>query len=242
MIKKITVFTRSLIFFLFYAGFSTVFCLTAVFFIWWLPFETQYNYLANWNRSVIFFAKYLVGIKYEIIGLENIPKDSSYVVLSKHQSQWETFYLLLLFKPISIILKQELLKIPGFGWGLRLIKPIAIDRSNPKQALKHIQKEGKKRLLDDKLPVLVFPEGTRIPVGEKRKYAKGGAALAINAGVPLLLVSHNAGNFWPADGFLKYPGTVKLHISKPIDTTGRTAKELTEEAQQWIEDHIESSV
>ncbi len=239
MINKITLFIRSLIFFLVYASFSTVFCLTAVFFIWWLPFNTQFNYLTQWNKCVIFFAKYLAGIKYEVDGLENIPKEGSFVVLVKHQSQWETFFLLLLFKPISIILKQELLNIPGFGWGLRLIKPIAIDRSNPKQALKQIQEEGKKRLLEDQLPILIFPEGTRITAGERGKYAKGGAALAINAGVPLLLVSHNAGYFWPADKFFKHAGTVKLFISKPIDTAGRTAKELTEEAEQWIESHVE---
>lgn len=242
MLKNITITIRSLIFYLFYSSFSTVFCLTAVFFIWFLPFQTQFNYLINWNKSTIFFAKYLAGINYEVVGMENIPKEGSYVVLVKHQSQWETFFLLLLFQPISIILKQELLKIPGFGWGLRLIKPIPIDRSNPKQALKQIKFEGYKRLKEDNLPILIFPEGTRIPVGKAGKYAKGGAALAIDAEVPLILVSHNAGYFWPADRFRKYPGTVKVHISKPIETKGRTAKELTEAAQEWIEAHIEVPV
>jgi 1-acyl-sn-glycerol-3-phosphate acyltransferase len=160
------------------------------------------------------------------------------VVLAKHQSQWETFYFLLLFMPVSIILKRELLNIPGFGWGLRLLKPIPIDRSNPKQALKQILSEGKKRINDDRLPLLIFPEGTRIPVGKAGKYARSGASIAIETGAPLLLVSHNAGFFWPADRFRKYPGTVDVIISEPIDPTGKTANELTAMAQEWIESHI----
>ncbi len=236
--KNAVIVLRSLAFYLCYASFSTVFCLTAVFFIWFLPFEWKFTYLSYWNQSIIFFSRVIAGIDYRVAGLENIPKGKPYVVLAKHQSQWETFYFLLLFMPVSIILKRELLNIPGFGWGLRLLKPIPIDRSNPKQALKQILSEGKKRINDDRLPLLIFPEGTRIPVDKAGKYARSGASIAIETGAPLLLVSHNAGFFWPADRFRKYPGTVDVIISEPIDPTGKTANELTAMAQEWIESHI----
>lgn len=229
---------RSLVFYLVFATFCLAFCLTAVFFIWFLPFETKFSYLANWNRITIFLTKYLAGIDYKVTGLENLPKDGTYVVLAKHQSQWETYFLLLLFYPVSLILKKELLEIPGFGWGLRMMKTIPIDRSNPKQALKQIQTTGLIRLKEDKLPVLIFPEGTRIRWGETGKYARSGAALAISANVPVVLISHNAGYFWPADTFLKKPGIVDVVISEPIYPDGKTALELTAEAEKWIEANI----
>jgi len=236
--NKSILFIRSLIFYAFFTTFCTVFCLTAIFFIWFFPFKMQFSYLANWNRVTVFLAKHLAGIHYTVEGLDNLPKDQPFVVIAKHQSQWETYFLLLLLYPVSIILKKELLKIPGFGWGLRMLKTIPIDRKNPKQAIKQIQSEGLKRLKDDRLPILIFPEGTRIPFGETGKYARSGAALAIAAEVPLILISHNAGYFWPADSFLKRSGTVEVVISKPIDPRGKTALELTNEAQAWIESNI----
>jgi 1-acyl-sn-glycerol-3-phosphate acyltransferase len=231
-------FFRALIFYVVFISFTTVFCLSALFFIWFLPFKTKFAYLSKWNVVTIFLSKYLAGINYRVTGKENIPTDQPYIVLAKHQSQWETFFLLLLFKPVSIILKKELFHIPGFGWGLRMIKPIPIDRSNPKQAMKQIQRLGLERLKEDKLPILIFPEGTRMPFGKAGKYARGGAALAIAADVPLLFVTHNAGYFWPADKFLKNTGTVDVIISKPVYPKGRTALELTNIAQEWIESHL----
>lgn len=237
--KDLILNIRATLFYICYSGFTTVFSLTALIFIWFLPFEKKYNYIANWNRVVLFFCRKILGIEYRIQGAENIPEKGPYVVLSKHQSQWETFYLLVLFRPVSIILKRELLKIPGFGWGLRMMKPIPIDRSNPKESLRQIREEGLKRLKEDHLPVMIFPEGTRIPYGETGKYAKGGAALAIEANVPVLFVSHNAGAFWPHTQFQKYAGTVDIKVSELIDPEGMTAKELTDMAKEWIESNIE---
>lgn len=231
-------FLRSLVFYIIHLVFSVIFIFSGIFFIWFFPFRTKFAYLSNWNRVTIFLAKYIAGIDYKVTGLENIPQQGPYVVLAKHQSQWETYFLLLLFYPVSIILKKELLKIPGFGWGLQMLKAIPIDRSNPKQAIRQIQSEGLVRLKEDQIPVLIFPEGTRIPFGQSGKYARSGAALAAAAEVPLLLVSHNAGFFWPADTFLKRPGTIEVIISKPIDTHGKSALELTNAAQEWIETNI----
>jgi 1-acyl-sn-glycerol-3-phosphate acyltransferase len=175
----------------------------------------------------------ICGIKIEVSGRENIP-NGNFVVLAKHQSDWETYYLHRLFRPVSTILKKELLKIPFFGWGLACVQPIPIDRDNPRQAIKQIMTQGQLRLADGN-NVVIYPEGTRVKFGQKGKYARSGANLAIAAGVPILLVSHNAGVCWPGKKFLKYPGTIKVVIGKPIDTANVNSKELTNQAEEWIE-------
>jgi 1-acyl-sn-glycerol-3-phosphate acyltransferase len=199
-----------------------------------LPFRAKFEYISYWNISTLFLIKHILGIDYKVKGFSQVPKDKPFVVLSNHQSQLETFLLLLLFKPVSIIIKKELLSIPGFGWGLAMLKPIPIDRSNPKQALKQIQSIGSERIQQDNLPVLIFPEGTRVAPNKQVKYARSGAALAIANNIPVVYVAHNAGHFWPSDKFLKYPGLFQINISPPQDVTGKTAKEITEEAEQWI--------
>ncbi|MEZ5530578.1 MAG: lysophospholipid acyltransferase family protein [Porticoccaceae bacterium] len=174
------------------------------------------------------------GIKVQIDGLENIP-DGPCVVLSKHQSTWEVYLLQRLFMPVSTILKQELLKIPFFGWGIRLMHPIAIDRSNPRQAMVQVMQQGKERLAEGNR-VVIYPEGTRIPYGKIGKYGRSGAALAVASGVPVVPVSHNAGFCWPAHQLLKRPGKIHVVIGKPIDTQGADSQQLTEELKAWIEE------
>jgi 1-acyl-sn-glycerol-3-phosphate acyltransferase len=127
--------------------------------------------------------------------------------------------------------------MPFFGWGLALLKPIAIDRKNPREAIKKIHREGIARI-EEGLSVLVFPEGTRTPYGEVGNYARGGAGIACSAGVPIIAVAHNAGSCWSVPGFVKKPGTIHVVISKPFATEGRNSKELTEEVKQWIESEI----
>lgn len=230
---------RSFIFYCLYAGFTTVFSLLAVSIVVLLPYNQRLAIILLWNRFVLASAKYVCGIHYRIHGLENLPK-GAYVALSKHQSAWETFLLLLILKPVSIILKKELLKIPGFGWGLRMLKPIPIDRDNPRVALRQIRDLGLQRLKEDNMPVLVFPEGTRMAPGEAGRYARSGASLAIDAGVPLVFIAHNAGYFWPSSHMTKYPGTIDVYISEPVNTEGRSAAELTQMAEQWIETHVKA--
>jgi len=156
------------------------------------------------------------------------------VILSKHQSQWETFYLQVMKRPVVTVLKKELMNVPFFGWGLRLMQPIGIDRSNPKKALRYIQEEGQRRLQKGQ-SIIIFPEGTRTPPGETGTYARSGAELACRAGVPIIPVAHNAGRCWPAKKFIKYPGTIHMVIGAPIDTLNGNSRELTERVKNWIE-------
>jgi 1-acyl-sn-glycerol-3-phosphate acyltransferase len=227
---------RSLIFYLFYAGTAAIVGLASLI-LWIFPFHIRYNAVTQWNNGMLWAAKKIAGINYRVTGLENIPKDQPYVVLCKHQSTWETVFTQVCFKPTSTILKKSLLQIPFFGWGLALLRPIAIDRGNPRQAMRLIHKEGLVRLKDG-INVLVFPEGTRTKAGEIGNYARGGAGIACSAGVPILPVAHNAGYFWPAHKILKSPGTIDVVIGEPIPTQDRNSKELSDQVKDWIEGEI----
>ncbi|MFK7730767.1 MAG: D-glycero-beta-D-manno-heptose 1,7-bisphosphate 7-phosphatase [Pseudomonadales bacterium] len=199
-------------------------------------FTNRYQMITSWNRSALWCLKVCCGISHSVHGADNIPKQP-FVVMAKHQSAWETIYLQTLFTPLSTILKRELLLIPFFGWGLAMLKPIAIKRSSPKGAIRQVQTQGVARLKDG-IAVLVFPEGTRTHFGQVGRYARGGAHLAIDADVPILPLAHNAGKYWPKKGFLKYPGVIQVEIGEPIHCEGRTAAELTDLCQEWIESTV----
>ena len=238
MTSKPILILRSLLFYIACNLTTWWFSLTFLIVIW-LPFRPRYRYLSFWSSSVILLARVFCGIRYRVHGLAKLDTQQPAVIMSKHQSQWETFFLMRNFQPISIICKKELLEIPGFGWGLGLLKPIPIDRSNPRNALKDIQKHGAERLTVDQIPVMIFPEGTRMVVGEKGKYARSGAALAIATKVPVIAVSHNAGYCWPTETWIKRPGLVDIYFSDAISAEGKTALELTQEVEDWIEARVD---
>ena len=205
--------------------------------LWATPYHFRAQVLVSFNRVCLWGLKVFCGIRCEIKGIENIPKDTPAVIMAKHQSTWETFFLQLFFHPTSTILKQELLRIPFFGWGLAQMKPIAINRDDPRAALKKVKGVGKHRL-EEGNNVLVFPEGTRTPVGQVGSYARSGADIALSSDAPLIPVAHNAGVYWPMHTWLKYPGTITLSIGEPIDTENKNSKLVTQEVKNWIEDQI----
>lgn len=223
---------------IFSIGYSLVTILygTAAPLLFAIPSKTRHKIIISWTVWVVWWAKVVFGIKHEIIGAEYLTHtDEPVVVLSKHQSTWETFFLQGLFWPASTILKKELLNIPFFGWGLRSLKPIAIDRSNPRKALKQVKEEAATRLSDG-YNMIVFPEGTRTKPGERIKYARSGADIAIASKKHIIPIAHNAGVYWPIGGGKKTAGTIQVHIGKPICTKNKTSKQLIEEVELWIED------
>lgn len=181
----------------------------------------------------IVILKYLCGVKYEIIGRENIPNETS-IIFSKHQSTWETMALQLIFPSHSFIVKRELLWLPFFGWGLASMRPVAINRGTGRKAISQLLKKGK-ALLDTGRWLVIFPEGTRVPAGQYKRYKIGGALLAAHSGYPIVPVAHNAGEFWPKRGFLKKPGTVKIVIGPLIQSRDRKAEDILKDAESWIE-------
>ena len=198
-----------------------------------LPRMARYRIISGWSRLVVRLARALCGIRWRVEGREHLPAAPA-VILAKHQSAWETLAFQELFPPQVLVLKRELLWIPFFGWGLALMSPIAIDRAKGRAALRDIARRGKERLAQG-FWVVIFPEGTRVRVGERREYQQGGAWLAAQCGVPVVPVAHNAGRLWPRNAFLKNAGTVTVRIGPPIATAGRDAKQVSAEAEAWIE-------
>jgi 1-acyl-sn-glycerol-3-phosphate acyltransferase len=198
-----------------------------------LPRLARYNVISGWSRLVVRLARTLCGIRWTVEGREHLPAKPA-VILAKHQSAWETLAFQEIFPPQVLVLKKELLWIPFFGWGLALMSPIAIDRAKGRAALRDIARRGKERLAQG-FWVVIFPEGTRVRVGEKRDFQQGGAWLAVQCGVPVVPVAHNAGRLWPRNAFFKRPGNVTVRIGPAIPTTGREAKQISAEAEAWIE-------
>lgn len=227
---------RTVIFYVLLSLSALVWCLVSLLIAPFLSFPARYRFInVYWCRFAVGLGKYIIGLNYRVSGAENIPSERC-VILAKHQSTWETFFLSAYFQPLSQVLKKELLRVPFFGWAMALLKPIAIDRGNPKQALKQLASQGAERL-EQNCWVLIFPEGTRMPVGQIGKFSRGGAALAVNAGLPVLPIAHNAGVFWPKLGWAKKPGTIDVVIGPPMYAEGEGARaiaELNQRAFQWV--------
>ena len=223
---------RSLIFAVLQTVLTIFFSIVALFSF---PFSAhaRYRLITGYNHMVIWLARRVLGIQYVIKGAENLPTQPA-IILAKHQSAWETVAFLFLFPPVSPVIKQELLNVPFFGWAFRMLSPIAIDRSSGREALKQIVKQGREKLAAG-FWVLVFPEGTRVVPGEKGRYGIGGGWLAAETGAPVVPVAHNAGEVWPKNAFIKRPGTITVSIGPVIETTGKSAAELTRAVESWIE-------
>ena len=232
MIRSFFLSVRACLFYPFYVVSLIVYACICLVVGMFLPIIPRYRFFLIWNRMVLWWLKVTCGITHEIIGRENVPP-APYVVLSNHQSPWETLYLYVLFMPICATLKQELLRIPFFGWSLMMLKPIAIDRSKTREARQTLLNEGPKRIAEG-ISVLVFPEGTRVDPDKQKRYTSGGAELAIEAKTIIIPVAHNAGHYWPAHKLIKHPGTIRVIIGKPIETAGREPRELTQQVENWI--------
>ncbi|MES2217431.1 MAG: 1-acyl-sn-glycerol-3-phosphate acyltransferase [Pseudomonadota bacterium] len=230
---KISMFFRSLIFVTVLPVFTIFYSMICVA-SYPLPLRYRFAIVMGWSRSAVWLLKVICHIDYQETGLENIPRDRCGIIMSKHQSSWETFYLPPQFHETAIILKRELCWVPFFGWGMAAIDPIAINRSEGSSAMTQVMKQGKECLVQGRW-ILVFPEGTRIAPGHVGKYKLGGARLAVDTGSPIIPVAHNAGTYWSKRKFIKRPGTIKVVFGPVIETVGRTAEAVLEETKSWIE-------
>jgi 1-acyl-sn-glycerol-3-phosphate acyltransferase len=199
----------------------------------WLPYRAQFAIARCWARILFWVLERLCGLKYVVEGRERIPA-GNHIVMSNHTSAWETVAQFLIFPPQVWVLKRELLWIPFVGWGLKLLRPIAINRGEGHRAVNQVIEQGKARLADG-LWIIIFPEGTRVVAGETRKFGVSGALLAIASGKSVVPLSHNAGTFWRRRGFVKQPGTIRVIIGEPIEPAGKEPRELNEEVRQSIE-------
>lgn len=223
---------RSLLFYL-GLGLSVLIAVPIAFALLPAPFPTRFRLMSNWARFNLWWLQVACGVTARFQGLENAAGPPA-IILCKHQSVWETLSIQLLFPPQIWILKRELLWIPVFGWGMATMRPIAIDRAAGVRSLKRIVRQGAARLREG-LWVVVFPEGTRIAPGQRRKYHPGGGLLAQRSGCPVVPIAHNAGRLWPRNSFLKRPGVIDMVIGPPIQSRGKDANQITREAEEWIE-------
>ncbi len=217
----------------FFTPFFSLLCLAT------FPFDrkTRYRVISQWARLMMFLVDRICGVKFRVIGAENIPEEPC-VVLSNHQSAWETIAFQVILPPQVWVLKRELLRIPFFGWGLSMTSPIAIDREEGRAALKQLIEQGKERLSAGFF-VIVFPEGTRIPPGETPPFRIGGAWLGTHSGAKVLPIAHNAGYLWGRNAFIKRPGTITVSIGEPIDARGMKPNELNSSVEKWIRAEME---
>jgi 1-acyl-sn-glycerol-3-phosphate acyltransferase len=224
---------RSLLFLAF--GFISI-CVYAVFalLVFWAPRRFLWGIVVNYCNLVLWAGDFLCGMKVVVEGRENLPETAS-VIMIKHTTTLETYGHVPIFPPTSWVLKREIIWMPIFGWAIGLLfRPIAIRRSARGAAVKQVIEQGTQKLAEGTW-VTIFPEGTRMPPGETRRYGVSGAALAKAANVAIVPVAHNAGDLWPRLRFTKQPGIVRFVIGPPISAQGRSPRETNLAVQEWIE-------
>jgi 1-acyl-sn-glycerol-3-phosphate acyltransferase len=176
----------------------------------------------------------ICGIRWQVKGWEHLPNGPA-VLLSKHQSTWETFfYISYMPKELCFVFKRELLWVPFFGWGIGLLKMIHIDRSQGRDAFESVVQQGQRKL-DEGRWIIMFPEGTRIPRGRRGKYKSGGSRLAIRTAAPVIPMAVNSAACWPKRPWIKRPGLITVSIGPPIASDGLSPEQLSTAVEHWIE-------
>lgn len=198
------------------------------------PYKVCFAIVSSWCTFNLLLAKYICGVRYEITGIENIPKQAC-VIMSNHQSTWETLAYPSIFPALTWVIKKELLYVPLFGWGIASTQPIALDRKQGKKSMRQLIDDGIHKLGLGRF-ILIFPEGTRIPYGEIRPLKVGGFVLAKEANTPILPVAHDAGRLWPRQSFLKHPGIISLHIGQPISTKELSPEQIRQQYANWLQE------
>ena len=198
-----------------------------------LPFPRRFALVRVWSRVLLTVLRWTCRLDYRVEGLENLPP-GNHIALWKHSSSWETIAMALVFPRQVWVLKRELTWIPAVGWGIRQVHAIAIDRKSGHSAVSQVIAQGKERLAEGDW-IIIFPEGTRMPPGQTRRYGVSGALLAAETGRLLVPVAHDAGRFWPRRGWRKRPGTVHVLIGPPVSAAGRDPREVNQQVQSWIE-------
>lgn len=212
--------------------YAVFFCVVCPF----LPFSGRFALARIYSRVMLGALQLTCGLGYRVIGRENIP-DEPCVALWKHSSAWETFAMMLVCPLQAWVFKRELMWIPFFGWALALMRGIPINRSAGHSAVNQVVDKGTERLKGGAW-VMLFPEGTRMRVGETKRYGIGGSLLACRSGYRIVPIAHDSGYYWARRGLLKRRGTITVVVGKPIECKGRDPREVNAEAQAWVETTI----
>ncbi|NEN76092.1 1-acyl-sn-glycerol-3-phosphate acyltransferase [Pelistega sp. NLN82] len=231
------IYLRSLLFYIWLILITLIFApLTILLVI--LPFKKRWPIITTWNTLAIWGAKVICGIRYQIKGEENIPSYAA-IYLCKHQSVWETIFFPAFFKrSLAYVYKKEIDYIPIFGWAFMTAQQIAINRKKRRSAMIQLLEQGTQRLKDDR-NIFLFPEGSRMPIGQKGQYKLGGVRLAIHTGKGIIPVAHNAGICWARNAFIKKPGIITVSFGPEITPDkGLDDKALNAKVEAWIENEM----
>ena len=231
MLRQLLLTLRSGVFYLGYVLITVVLSTSFILLFPLLKSSGRHRIAAAWCRSILRWLKLSCGISYTVEGAENLNRCPT-VYLANHQSSFEAILFYQLIYPVSPILKRELLQIPFWGWALRLVKPVAIDRSKPREAARSLMAQGE-AMLKEGNSIIIFPEGSRSEPGVVGRFSRGGTALAAAAKVPIVPIVHNSGYAWPSHRFIKLPGIVSIKVGDPIHVTDRSVKNLTHDVEQW---------
>lgn len=198
--------------------------------------DRPYPLVVLWSRAMLSALRAICGLGFRVEGLESIPSRNS-VVMIKHSSAFETIAQMVIFPRQAWILKRELMYAPFLGWALAVLQPIAINRAAGRKAVEQVLEQGRAQLELGRW-IMIFPEGTRMPPGETRRYGLSGVLLAQATGRLLVPVAHDAGDFWPRRGLRKRPGTISVRIGPSVDPANRDPREVNLVIQSWIETEI----
>lgn len=227
---------RSLLFLLFETATVIPFAILSVL-ILPLPLHVRFKLITMWPRLVVWGGRVICGMRWEVKGAEHLP-DGPCILLSKHQSAWETMFIVShMPREVCFVYKRELHYVPFFGWGLWSLNMIHINRSEARGAFESVVSQGSKRMAEGRW-IIMFPEGTRVPIGHRRPYKQGGTRLATRLKVPVVPIAHNAGALWPRDQFVKRPGLITVSIGPQIASLGKTSDALMTEVENWIEAEV----
>jgi 1-acyl-sn-glycerol-3-phosphate acyltransferase len=222
---------RSTLFWLFFLPVTLLIAILLVM-IFYAPLKARIGLIKIWINYSLGLLHYICGLKYRIEGLENVPQHG-FILMSKHSSTWETIALQKFFGPMVWVVKRELTRIPIFGWGLMAVNAIALNRGTGRKAINQLIQESKRRMDQGRI-LMLFPEGTRVLPMEQKPFKVGGAIVSEKTGYAVLPIAHNAGEFWPRHSWIKWPGTIRLVIGKPIEPEGKKSDQIIGEVKQWI--------
>ncbi len=201
--------------------------------------KSYQNFVSVWPRLALWGAKVICKINWEINGLVNLPKGPA-IVLSNHQSAWETLYFLAKFpRNVCYLYKRELNWIPIFGWNLSLLNMISIDRSRGAKAFRNLIQTGEKKIKEG-FWIIIFPEGARDSSGKIGTFKRGGAYLSVRTGFPIIPIAHNSGHCWPKQSIIKRPGLITVSIGSPIYPEEMSIELVNQIARDWIEKETKS--
>ncbi len=228
---------RSILFGIFLFLFTFICSAACLFSAPFYSINKRYNIALFWSKFVLIVLRKLCRIDYSVLGIGYVLSalNEPIVVLSKHQSAWETIAFPSIFpRQLSFVCKRELLWIPFFGWALASMRMVYINRSDRARSSIAVAEQGRNQILMGRWMV-IFPEGTRTNSGSRQPYRKGGVRLAIGAGANIIPVAHNAGQAWARNSILKRPFHITVSIGPVISSEGKTEDQIQNELEGWIE-------